>query len=826
MSDNICIDYPFYFTEQKVVLKNCLNRTALDFINGCDILYLDKSDFGKDENARKNHNVYGLARSNSDVKDFVTQLSNYGYYLVAHDDGISTFYSYSNKELYDGIFNKDNFFRYKDIYYSLEYPLNNIKPQRIIVVFSSVADFPYNSNIIRRCFFENFKNINKYIPYDTLVVRVADIGGVVGSFYMNNNFDLNFEDKIQEFLQWLYINFNIEKDNVVLYGVSKGGTGALLHGLLGEYKFISVDPIVSDDYHESKYNDSHFTKNTFPNRKINRFLNIQDSRIYGCILTSSRSPIFNDIKKVADHKGIDCIDVIHEKISDHPDVGPNTINILMMLLNGKFYNLLDSFETKIKHSLERLDESMPYPHSLYKEAVNLFNCQNYIQAYKKFSDLLKMYSEKKSDKKIPILYLLNESHFQMSERKNLPRFKNDKFTAESFVGIKWYVENVFKNYLLTQKIKIVIDLIKKTDENLFFLRDSILLKAFNDFIIALKKIDINLIKKTEIDFLFFVANLSIFSEDYEFYTTIRRIAAERAVDLNPDDIFDERYKLAALIENSNYYSYNKFIDVLKNKYKEDVYKKFPMIGVGELYFGFHKKCIDFFSNHLDKYENDFKNFVENKSVAIVGPVNSGLSLGTEIDSFDIIIRMNYKGFEKYSPDDFGTRTDISFYISKDLVGNREIGKIVSAMNSLKWLVCDANQNKGDKCFNGVSIPIRPRFKAGHPGFTTLFKGTNNGVQRIIADIMRFNVRRVKIFNMNLFLDRNSVDGYRNTKKNDHVTLGFIRHDPIGNFIFMKNMYKAKVIEVDPVLSSILDLNESDYMAQLAKSFGFLTSQED
>ena len=39
-------------------------------------------------------------------------------------------------------------------------------------------------------------------------------------------------------------------------------------------KFISVDPMVTDDYHQKIYNDSHFAKRTFPVTKQDKIKNL------------------------------------------------------------------------------------------------------------------------------------------------------------------------------------------------------------------------------------------------------------------------------------------------------------------------------------------------------------------------------------------------------------------------------------------------------------------------------------------------------------------------------------------------------------------------
>lgn len=340
--------------EKKFLLADLLDASISVLIDGCDILLIDKSDFGKNDNEKLNHNIYGLARTNAKVKSLVTQLSNFGIFLVAHKDGVSTFYRYKNKELFDSIFLKNGKYRrYGEFYYSLDLPSSSIKPSKLLVVFSSVADLPYNADIERRCFFKNFSTISKYIPYDTIVVRISDIGGVVGNFYLNSNYSNEVESGIQDLLNNLEEITGIKKENTILYGVSKGGTGALYHGLGGGYNFVAVDPIVSDEHHEEKYNDSHFTKGTFPCSKQEKFNKI----VLGCeksngyIISSRYSPIFDSLCSINFKNDVALIDVQHKNIKDHPDVGPNTINLLMLLINSIFYKFEINVKTSISHEI-------------------------------------------------------------------------------------------------------------------------------------------------------------------------------------------------------------------------------------------------------------------------------------------------------------------------------------------------------------------------------------------------------------------------------------------------------------------------------------------
>ncbi len=321
--------------ELPIIIKYPINR-----------LYIDKSSIGKNENEQKNYNLFAIARSNENVKNLVVNLANKGFYLVNHKDGISIFEKFINAEQFKHNLINKNIKIFNDLYYTLETPKIKTNKPRLLVVFSSVADFSLNASISRRNFFTNFESIGKYIPQNTYILRISDIGSVVGSFYMNNNFNNQVESNIQLLLEFILLENNISKTDVVLYGTSKGATAALYHGILGHYKAVCVDPIVSNKYHEIKYNDSHFTLDTFSESKQKKFKYLMKNSLIDSdinILYSKNSPIYNDIIEIIKNNDKDekikFIHSNHPSIKDHPDVGPNTINILTMIINNLYYQV-------------------------------------------------------------------------------------------------------------------------------------------------------------------------------------------------------------------------------------------------------------------------------------------------------------------------------------------------------------------------------------------------------------------------------------------------------------------------------------------------------
>lgn len=213
-------------------------------------------------------------------------------------------------------------------------------------MFSSIADFPFNASLSRRMFFKNYSSIAKYIPKDAYILRIADLGGVLGSFYLNSNADPNFENKVQNIIRKIQMEKGINDTHTVFYGTSKGGTGALYHGLKMGMKTLSVDPIVSDDFYINKHNDLHFVEGAFPKYKETKFSEVMSELKYKQlsfikIITSPNSEQFEYIRDIIFSENLSINKYIFNNplIKTHPDVGKHTLSFSTTMLNNLLYNI-------------------------------------------------------------------------------------------------------------------------------------------------------------------------------------------------------------------------------------------------------------------------------------------------------------------------------------------------------------------------------------------------------------------------------------------------------------------------------------------------------
>lgn len=288
-----------------------------------------------------------LAMTDDEARRAVVELANHAFVAYASKDGVTSFVHYGFigklwKRVKDGQFKIDE----NGMVYSLDQPLSGFAATRLVVVFSPMAEnirAPY----LMRHFEQDFPNIQGHLPVGTAVLRIADIGGVVGGYYMNSHGLPDNEAHVQALIRAVSEKLCLTEDDVVLYGRGKGGSASLYHGLLGGFRVVAIDPVVSDEYHVKFQRDSHFTVGVFPESKQNKFDRLCSEMTAGhmplvAIVCSDRSPQFPYITSVLKEpakSGIACFNSRRADIRTPPDAMAKTVRLAEMLLNMQLYKL-------------------------------------------------------------------------------------------------------------------------------------------------------------------------------------------------------------------------------------------------------------------------------------------------------------------------------------------------------------------------------------------------------------------------------------------------------------------------------------------------------
>lgn len=205
-----------------------------------------------------------MARKDSHFYHKYIEILSQDYTLIGHKTGYSIFMKrekYSPEKV--AIYKYLN--RHKGLIYTLSLPelkrSSKSLPNRLLVLFSHMnGGGGYDSNnAIERMFVQFFKDIQRSLVKNVYILRIADLNLSHGSYFVNTPNYPSYENEVQELINNVRKQYNISRDNVILYGGSKGGAGALLHAAIGNYKAVAGDPIIN----ASKYNekDWHFIKN-------------------------------------------------------------------------------------------------------------------------------------------------------------------------------------------------------------------------------------------------------------------------------------------------------------------------------------------------------------------------------------------------------------------------------------------------------------------------------------------------------------------------------------------------------------------------------------
>lgn len=302
-------------------------------------IHIDHSKLSVNE-----ENIINLARKNKDVKNKLISLTNYGFFTYVLRNGVSSLVNRSElQKLWIPLKDKQYSISDKGIVYEYVNSEHNID-KKLLVIFSQIPIDPHSASL-NRYFSRSFSTLEKYVGKNVSTLRIADIGGITGAFYLNTIGLPNNELNVQSLIKKIASDNNISEDNIVLYGASKGGTAAMYHGLSCKFKVVAVDPILDDEYYLSQHNDLHLIDGIFPDTKKNKFCKLLEEKISDLpdikVITSKNSEQFPYIESFLNPiiPKITLLNCINPMITKHPDVGPYTIHATTALINASLINL-------------------------------------------------------------------------------------------------------------------------------------------------------------------------------------------------------------------------------------------------------------------------------------------------------------------------------------------------------------------------------------------------------------------------------------------------------------------------------------------------------
>jgi hypothetical protein len=359
----------------------------------------------------------------------------------------------------------------------------------------------------------------------------------------------------------------------------------------------------------------------------------------------------------------------------------------------------------------------------------------------------------------------------------------------------FYIKNIIKFFIIFHKNNLLyaktyfflnIYLLRHEYENI-----AILLEKFQHETIKLDKKDLLLRKKNFKNYSYYeLFILYFYSRMFSSFSLQLILRKELIKKISPKS---KNYLISRMsIQKFSYKKLNTF-----NQYEElSVYNK--------------KKRYNYEPKSAD---NLFLNKIQNKSVAIVGPSNSKVLRGREIDKFDIVIRTNSTSVLNKRTNVFGKKTSVIYFNSNRVRIN--LPNIKKISKEVEWLVF---KSKNDLKKTG----LRKKFlRFSKSPQNLMYLSNPMALQIIIYDILRFNPSKVKLFYFDLYSTTKAYNkNYKSFDLSKQEISNSIRaHDMIGCFNFTKQFYDLKLIDIDYKTCKILKSSLSSYAKKLDNLYG-------
>jgi hypothetical protein len=256
-------------------------------------------------------------------------------------------------------------------------------------------------------------------------------------------------------------------------------------------------------------------------------------------------------------------------------------------------------------------------------------------------------------------------------------------------------------------------------------------------------------------------------------------------------IYLEKFELAKLIlkkiKNKKFDDLNFFIDLVNNNEKFIKIKPVP--------------------------KKNFLKLIQNNNIAVVGSGNSNFEVGFEIDNYDIVVRTNYTNKLKLNPITMGSKTDVTYFNSATAKFNME--EILKLDDNI-WKVF---KNKNDYNLDLKYKKIKnSKYIDHHLKYLEFLGSSFNAIPNIVFDIIRYNPKKIKIFNSNFFYtghDYNQSYFINNLNKNNYIFYKELKkHDPVFNYKIFQILLNNNNIELDKYSLAPFEAGKINYAKKL------------
>ena len=301
-----------------------------------------------------NNNILKEARKDSDIyQQYLAIIAN-DFIMTSHRNNASYFikrlnYMFPVKKMG---YKKHNGVLYK-IYDNRKNPLTTIDKMIVFMAPFSLDKRDYDDYFVMDRIGQFDSNwITSQMTESTIFLKIVDFNLSNGSHFVNTKNYKRYEKDIQETIDIVKSDNKLTKNDVILYGINEGATGAVVHGALGNYKAIAINPLL-DETRIDLENDFYFLKNFREpdlRRKIKDAIVDNDNNIY-IIVNKNLNENFEQASTLFTEQ-IKVLNLGGNGISSGNDLFRSTIKEQIELINILLYSedikgLPEKFENSI-----------------------------------------------------------------------------------------------------------------------------------------------------------------------------------------------------------------------------------------------------------------------------------------------------------------------------------------------------------------------------------------------------------------------------------------------------------------------------------------------
>lgn len=297
---------------------------------------------------------------------------------------------------------------------------------------------------------------------------------------------------------------------------------------------------------------------------------------------------------------------------------------------------------------------------------------------------------------------------------------------------------------------------------------------------------------------------------------VKELSIDEALSLAENSSNNSEYLktgIKAALERSESVLAQRFLGQLKRQSQSDDVKAL------EAYIGLQSGNVDKFRNYWPypqkTIDKAFREYIQGKRVAIVGPAPSEELNGKEIDGHDIVIRINYRGDDRLDEAAVvGRKTHISLYNAHTvrLLNNYPI----EAIKKLEFVLVRRPISDSDSFF--LQVKNLRQIQENH---FLLYKSAN-AVPALLFDLMLCNAGSIGIYNVNFYLGKkhhHSLYRQGDDVSNDKALLYkniqsvMTHHSLVTQRVFCHHLLSDKV-KIKDNNSSDLNKDPLTYLSQL------------